>query len=64
MYIGVILYCGHLIICDYFIWIYRTNERKSAGGVVTAQSTAEDPPEDGRKKRPKHVGVLYSQTRF
>ena len=29
-----------------------------------AQSTAEDPPEDGREKRPKHVGVLYLQTRF
>jgi len=26
--------------------------------------TAEDPPEDGREKRPKHVGVLYLQTRF
>jgi len=22
------------------------------------------PPEDGREKRPKHVGVLYLQTRF
>jgi hypothetical protein len=22
------------------------------------------PPEDGREERPKHVGVLYLQTRF
>ena len=29
-----------------------------------AQSTAEDPPEDGPEKRPKHVGVLYLQTCF
>jgi len=29
-----------------------------------AKSTAEDPPEDGREKRPKHGGVLYLQTRF
>jgi len=29
-----------------------------------AQSIAEDPPEDGREKRPKHVGVLYLQIRF
>ena len=34
------------------------------GRIVTAQSTAEGPPEDGREKRPKHVGVLYLQTRF
>ena len=29
-----------------------------------AQSTVEDPPEDGREKRPKHLGVLYLQTCF
>jgi hypothetical protein len=29
-----------------------------------AQSTAEEPPEDIREKRPKHVGVLYLQTSF
>jgi hypothetical protein len=29
-----------------------------------AQSTAGDPPEDGREKRQKHAGVLYLQTRF
>jgi hypothetical protein len=26
--------------------------------------TSGGPPEDGREKRPKHVGVLYLQTRF
>jgi len=36
--------------------IYRRNSNvtKLSGG----------PPEDGREKRPKHVGVLYLQTRF
>ena len=29
-----------------------------------ALSTAKDHPEDGRKKRPKHGGVSYLQTRF
>jgi len=32
--------------------------------LVTAQSTTEDPPKDGREKRPKRVGVLYLETRF
>jgi hypothetical protein len=31
---------------------------------LTAQSTAEDPLKMVVKKRPKHVGVLYLQTRF
>jgi len=38
--------------------------RKSAGGRVTAQSTAKDPTEGGRETGPKHIGVLYLQTRF
>ena len=34
------------------------NECKSAEpNLVTAQSTAYEPPEDGRISRPKHVGV-------
>jgi hypothetical protein len=32
----------------------NSNGTKHSGG----------PPEDGRAKRPKHVGVLYLQTRF
>jgi len=43
------------------IWTQRTqisgrnsNGTKCSGG----------PPEDGREKKPKHVGVLYLQTRF
>jgi len=32
----------------------NSNGTKHSGG----------PPEDGREKRPKHVGVLYLQTRF
>jgi len=34
------------------------NERTSTeSNLVTAQSTAHEPPEDGRKYGPKHVGV-------
>jgi len=32
----------------------NSNGTKHSGG----------PPEDGREKRPKHVGVLYLQTHF
>jgi hypothetical protein len=32
----------------------NSNGTKHSGG----------PPEDGREKRPKHVGILYLQTRF
>jgi len=32
----------------------NSNGTKQSGG----------PPEDGREKRPKHVGVLHLQTRF
>ena len=32
----------------------NSNGTKHSGG----------PPEDGREKRPKHVGVLHLQTRF
>ena len=34
------------------------NERTSTeSNLVTAQSTAQEPPEDGRKYGPKHVGA-------
>jgi hypothetical protein len=32
----------------------NSNGTKHSGG----------PPEDGREKRPKHVGIVYLQTRF
>jgi len=35
------------------ISVMNSNGTKHSGG----------PPEDGREKRPKHVGVLYLQTR-
>jgi len=47
--------------------MFQSFSRPFSGGPplsLTAQSTAEGPPEDGREKRPKHVGVLYLQTRF
>ena len=38
--------------------IQEHNERTSTElNSVTAQSTAHDPPEDGRKYGPKHVGL-------
>ena len=42
----------------------NSTNAKSAGEIVTAQSTAEDPLKMVEKKRPKHVGVLYLQTSF
>jgi hypothetical protein len=36
------------------------NERTSMEfSLVTAQSTAHEPPEDGRKYGPKHVGASF-----
>jgi hypothetical protein len=40
--------------------IQEHNERTSTEfNLVTAQSTAHEPPEDGRKYRPKHVGANF-----
>jgi plasmid stabilization system protein ParE len=35
----------------------HTERTATESNLVTAQSTAYDPPEDGRKYRPKHVGA-------
>jgi hypothetical protein len=40
--------------------IQERNERTSTEfNLVTAQSTAHEPPEDGRKCGPKHVGASF-----
>ena len=40
--------------------IQEHNERTSTEfNLVTAQSTAHEPPEDGRKYGPKHVGASF-----
>ena len=42
----------------YVRYVQEHNERTStAFNLVTAQSTAHEPPEDGRKYGPKHVGA-------
>ena len=48
------------------VQLYTLNEHKSAGGIVTAQNTAEGPLKmvERKDRKPKHVGVLYLQTRF
>jgi hypothetical protein len=41
-------------------FIQEHNERTSTEfNLVTAQSTAHEPPEDGRKYGPKHVGASF-----
>jgi len=44
----------------YAVTIQEQNERTSMElNLVTAQSTAHGPPEDGRKCGPKHVGASF-----
>ena len=43
---------------QYFMQLLSCNERTSTeSNLVTAQSTAHEPPEDGRKYGTKHVGA-------
>jgi len=50
---------------------WRSGDKVALGAVVPCINMAINgtkhsggPPEGGREKRPKHVGVLYLQTRF
>ena len=42
----------------------RTQRTQINGRNSNGTNHSGGPPEDGREKRPKHVGVLYLQTRF
>jgi len=44
--------------------IIRTQRKQISGRNSNGTKHSGGPPEDGREKRPKHVGVLYLQTRF
>jgi len=44
--------------------IIRTQRTQIRGRNSNGTKHSGGPPEDGREKRPKHVGVLYLQTRF
>ena len=44
--------------------IIRTQRTQISGRNSNGTKHSGGPPEDGREKRPKHVGVLYLQTRF
>ena len=44
--------------------IIRTQRTQISGSNSNGKKHSGGPPEDGREKRPKHVGVLYLQTRF
>jgi len=54
------IYGRMYVICACLVFLYvgdllvNSNDTKHSG----------EPPEDGREKRPKQVGVLYLQTRF
>jgi len=43
---------------------YSTQRTQISGRNSSGTKHGGGPPEDGREKRPKHVGVLYLQTRF
>jgi hypothetical protein len=59
--LGDLMFMGKRIVSifQYYIQQDATLHRNSNG---TKHSGG--PPEDGREKRPKHVGVLYLQARF
>jgi hypothetical protein len=42
----------------------QTQRTQISGKDSNGTKHSGEPPEDCRKKRPKHVGVLYLQTRF
>ena len=44
--------------------IIQTQRTQISGRNSNGTKQSGRPPEDGLEKRPKHVGVLYSQTRF
>jgi len=48
----------HVVWCSCLLVICLWTSRSP-----TDKNTKQGPPEDGREKRPKHVGVLYLQTR-
>ena len=46
--------------CSCLLVIYKQISGRNSNGTKHNGG----PPEDGREKRPKHIGVLYLQTRF
>jgi len=44
--------------------VIRTQRTQISGRSSNGTKHSRGPPEDGREKRPKHVGVLYLQTCF
>jgi hypothetical protein len=56
--ISNLFYFGKTLYITAFIPVQTQNKRTSPEfSLVTAQSTAHEPPEDGRKYGPKHVGT-------
>ena len=51
--------CGRMCMSD-----DRTQRTQISGRNSNGTKHSGGPPEDGREKRPKHVGALYLQTRF
>ena len=59
-----VIIVGCVRVClEFLSWwnlVIERNERTSTEfNLVTAQSTAHEPPEDGRKYGPKHVGASF-----
>jgi hypothetical protein len=59
-----LLYCRwHTIAATYCVTI-QTQRTQISGKDSNGTKHSGGSPEDGREERPKHVGVLYLQTRF
>ena len=65
--------CGRMCMSSVRVWcscllvicvIIRTQRTQNSGRNSNGTKHNGGPPEDGREKRPKRVGVLYLQTRF
>jgi hypothetical protein len=55
--------CGRMCMATYCI-IIQTQQTQISWRNSNGTKHSGGPPEDGREKRPKHVGVLYLQTCF
>ena len=61
--------CGRMCMSSVCVWcscllVIQTQRTQIGGRNSNGTKHSGGPPEDGREKRPKHVGVLYLQTRF
>ena len=58
--------CGRMYMSSVCVWCscLLVQQTQISGRNSKGTKHSGGPPEDGREKRRKHVGVLYTQTRF